>query len=600
MLNFINDIGGGLDYDVIVPRLKAKFRKDGVSIGGSKFSYKDMTSMVFFDKMYTPYIFASDDARKSGLVLDFTQFYCVGMAEVLGLVADSGSPCLAILHHSLADSMSINLKNYLELAQKLCRCDIARNEYGMGVMALMRTPAKGISWPKVSQMVNLLYVLSNLDEKLFCETMFQVMLYSYTYASAFCSEKHSIVQIYEDGVCNAGNSSFISRNKSRIGSVKNELTGKRITDSRGVGICSFLKISFMLFSNYGECMSSDTIDMSENYDEFISSLSESMASCVGNDILGKYLKKGWVTQNDSRALMPTMSINIDIFDFPSKLYLMERDGSVTVDESGTLSDGFLDDMYLYISSFGDDLDISDLNNLLDINMHYTSPHDMCCEVMNMLCIADEETVMSQLHEMAEDMAKDMSAKLPDDYEDIKSELFQLKQKLSGVEKQLEQVTADSEKEIKSLMIQLEQRTNNNRKLLSLLEESKENFARCFSDTECVDDDELSEDDSVTLEEMLAYINDFKFAMVGGQKNLISRLEEAGMKNVIQISGNGDIDGKRQVVDFIVIQTKFVAHKLVCKIREQYLHQADTIFYYNGTNAEMLIKACYNYVKKWME
>ena len=105
---------------------------------------------------------------------------------------------------------------------------------------------------------------------------------------------------------------------------------------------------------------------------------------------------------------------------------------------------------------------------------------------------------------------------------------------------------------------------------------------------------------VSIEEMVNYLNNFKFLMVGGRFELLQKLNDYGWTNVDQFDGRKHLGAAQlQSSDFYVLNTKFLSHKVTCKIASN-ISDFETMMYYNGTNPEKLIKACYNFATNFFK
>lgn len=111
--------------------------------------------------------------------------------------------------------------------------------------------------------------------------------------------------------------------------------------------------------------------------------------------------------------------------------------------------------------------------------------------------------------------------------------------------------------------------------------------------------EVLSSEDIPLEDMIDFLNGFKFTMVGGRDELLSKLKEIGWTNVAQISSESASNTAMQS-DFFCINTRFISHKIVRLVESDYASQRDQMFYYNGTNIQLLVQVCYDFVTAWFE
>ena len=108
------------------------------------------------------------------------------------------------------------------------------------------------------------------------------------------------------------------------------------------------------------------------------------------------------------------------------------------------------------------------------------------------------------------------------------------------------------------------------------------------------------DETVSTSEMLAFVNQFRLIIVGGIDSLRFRMEDAGFTNFYVCASkyqNGSMDA---VGDFYCICTKFISHKDTNYMEAKHSDQISQFFYFNGTNADMLLRTSYQFIKSWFK
>lgn len=165
------------------------------------------------------------------------------------------------------------------------------------------------------------------------------------------------------------------------------------------------------------------------------------------------------------------------------------------------------------------------------------------------------------------------------------------------EKKYSSVIDSYEKKIIELEYQLSAKSDFIAKLSNELEVANSKLESIFTEEDLAVEALSSED--ISLEDMIDFLNGFKFTMVGGRDELLSKLKEIGWTNVSQISSESASNTAMQS-DFFCINTRFISHKIVRLVESDYASQKDQMFYYNGTNIQLLVQVCYDFVTAWFE
>ena len=157
--------------------------------------------------------------------------------------------------------------------------------------------------------------------------------------------------------------------------------------------------------------------------------------------------------------------------------------------------------------------------------------------------------------------------------------------------------ADRDKRIKELEYQLSVKSGIIENMTQELKEEKTKNRNIFLE-ETVENEDFASEISVSQAEMIDYLNNFRILMIGGRNDLLDKLADMGWTNVDQLTKeNTNAVGSK--TDFFCVNTKFVAHRLVCMVESAYPDRRDQMLYYNGTNPDKLIQVCYQFVKNWM-
>ena len=176
-----------------------------------------------------------------------------------------------------------------------------------------------------------------------------------------------------------------------------------------------------------------------------------------------------------------------------------------------------------------------------------------------------------------------------DYKQLKSK----EAEKSDYQKLLE----DRDKRIKELEYQLSVKSGIIENMTQELKEEKTKNRNIFLE-ETVEDEDFASETSISQAEMIDYLNNFRILMIGGRNDLLDKLADMGWTNVDQITKE-NTNAVTAKADFFCVNTKFVAHRLVCMVESAYPDRRDQMLYYNGTNPDKLIQICYQFVKNWM-
>ena len=108
---------------------------------------------------------------------------------------------------------------------------------------------------------------------------------------------------------------------------------------------------------------------------------------------------------------------------------------------------------------------------------------------------------------------------------------------------------------------------------------------------------LEEDQPQTMpsqEEMVSYLNEKQIFFVGGRWDMLDRLAEKGLFNATQMNKESQKFDKPKNPDIICYMTKFTNHPMYYHVKSNF--PQDVAFSYNGTNLDKLIEELYSFGK----
>jgi hypothetical protein len=170
-------------------------------------------------------------------------------------------------------------------------------------------------------------------------------------------------------------------------------------------------------------------------------------------------------------------------------------------------------------------------------------------------------------------------------------------------KRIEEEKQESEKEIEKLKEEINRLNRINESKSSIIERlSQENKQLNAIVTNIYSDDDFDESiEDVPIETMIDTINTFQVSLIGGRAELLIKLQEMGLNNVRQV-GKDDFITHWDAVktsDFFVINSRFCSHTVVNKVTSN-ITDTNQIIYFNGTNPNKLVEACYQSIVRYIE
>lgn len=592
-------------YTRRVPLIRYKVNDSVIRFKGQKVSVEDLFKFTKRGSSYYPTFILKDDLVEDKTI-DMTPFICVGVSELLQVIASDLTPgAFDEELMNIFDNVFFTIDELNKVLDRICiNSDNWKNCGVMPIAYNMTSSYIDYRFPNIKRFASMLFILAIGRPSLACEFILKAMEVAYTYISIFYYDKSSIGTLIE------GNNEFKTQSTNssfsefmtdkllkfkKIGyTIPDTDTKHYISDCRGLSIYSVLILMQSIYNNFSEMPSSakPLFDFSQS---FITEQNQKVfSSCIGDDVIGSYIKTGRVVNKD---------IDFDKFGsfiISTGLYVIKGTQVYNINGRDVLREAYEHELLLkhannvYYNNFKSK---NYHRNFMSVN-YFESMEQLWGSTYNFISDDLSKTYLDA-NQIKEFMNKlDSVEKLQAQLDSIKTDS---KNKLDRVvnewEKKHSSVIDSYEKKIIELEYQLSAKSDFITKLSNELEVANSKLESVFTEEDLAVEVLSSED--VPLEDMINFLNGFKFTMVGGRDELLSRLKEIGWTNVTQISSESASNTAMQS-DFFCINTRFISHKIVRLVESDYASQRDQMFYYNGTNIQLLVQVCYDFVTAWFE
>lgn len=616
-------------YNDIIPDVKYHLRDTYISVNGKRISYADLTGFIVKDGDYIP-VWALKNFSDNEKVIDFYPLLNIGLAEYINLISKDYDILgalydeLCLTYARLRNSKKFDIFTPIVNAEEYI---FSNNIFEIMAMTSIRSSFVTNRNNMVKIVSNLLNVLRILDLKEYTKVLLDVM-HSCFDLSRFCvlsqgtRLKGSMVDLeFED--CEDVAEMFKSLKFGKISYTTPDKSKKHyISDGRGLGILA-LTIFIYHFYIYGDNSFIEDCEQSPvfmpeiiNFSDYMNLIQKKFKRCLGDDWCGRYYSFKKVkfclgskpTEKLPLAIDDLKSLDYEKFDrlidleeeqesyltdytqtgiYKNYLYVQEY----TCADGSQIQRGLYEDKILFKRAYGVSFNKEDLSCRF-VNCYYTgftdldhavslafksSPQVNSTNEQDIMKIKSEweqesERKLSRQKALYEDKIVENNAKKEKELSDLQNKINQLESLLSSKTNIITQLS----NEIKGL----------NQKLESYYDEEKVIM--------------LSQKQNLSIEDMVTFLNDYTITLVGGRMELNSKLKALGCTGIVQVDRSSNCNGTIGVSDFFCINTRFVSHNLCERIKSRYINQEDCFFYYNGTNPESLIHACYDFVTHWLE
>lgn len=592
-------------YTKRVPLMRYKINDSTIRFKGQKVPVEDLFKFTKRGSFYYPTFILKDDLAEDKTI-DMTPFICVGVSELLQVIASDLTP--GAFDEELMNVFSnafFTIDELNKILNKICISSDNWKNYGVMPIAYnMTSPYIDYRFPNIKRFASMLLILAIGRPSLACEFILKAMEVAYTYVSIFYYDKGSLGTLIEGNnefkaqSTNSSFSEFMTEKLlkfRKIGYIVPETNTKHyISDCRGISIYSALILMQSIYNNFSEMPSSakPLFDFSQ---PFITEQNQKVfSSCIGDDVIGSYLKIGRVVNKD---------VDFDKFGsfiISTGLYVIKGTQVYNICGRDVLREAYEHELLLRHAnnvSYNNFKSKNYHRNFMSVN-YFENMEQLWGSTYNFMS-GDLSKTYLDANQIKEFMNKlDSVEKLQAQLDSIKADSkVKLDRVVNEWEKKYSSVIDSYEKKIIELEYQLSTKSDFIAKLSNELEVANSKLESVFTEEDLAVEALSSED--ISLEDMIDFLNGFKFTMVGGRDELLSKLKEIGWTNVSQISSESASNTAMQS-DFFCINTRFISHKIVRLVESDYASQRDQMFYYNGTNIQLLVQVCYDFVTAWFE
>ena len=572
------------------PKLQYKLRADYMSVNGKRLYYNDIFKVVCkkTGKTYN-YMpsFMVEDIADDDIVLDGFPFYLIGLVDLIDYydnidIADLGTDLFTYLTNMIVrndlngqsfDSVIKNVQNLVENGdRKFFAC-----------LQSIRGTNIDCSLPRTREFVDIMLYQYYFDKRSFFETFFTLMDYLQIFieftvsGESFCDHPSMGEEL-----------KFLKYVYSRY-SYKSKDKQYYISNGRGISH-SFLGLFYYYLFKTFKCGDS-YYDSVINYEEIEERLNKRIRKCIGDDLLATFITNKTC---DFKDLQKTYDLATSVYDDVTGTPRTRIKGEKcnTYLDNNRVDRDILENLILYKKSLTNmSRSLKEIYNNVD------------GKVMNYFNFCEVERLLGGIFLNAYRrgiLIKEQNEVI--DVEKYEAQIDNLRSVITEYKSQLSSQNSNLDM-IESLQNELQEQRglilSKNNIITDLTAEVKrlnEELTSYYSEDEFDDDDTEAD---VSLEEMVQFLNDFRIQILGGRENLYERLVSAGLNDVSQVMSHNMYSSTAVDADFIVINTKFVSHKLVRVAQERFKTKLDCFIYYNGTNSDGLIKACYDYINNWL-
>lgn len=621
-----------------IPTMKIKFR-DELCFSGEKYSYDSLSQVAIIKEgrqyRVEPLPFINDITSKGEIIafIDYAPIYMIGVLELLHLALlkdmdDEEDRNFDIITMKLFKSLT-PYKSYEEIEEAL-KLILANNNDVKTLTNLLytqRTSYQKTGHTILMNFVNGLFFVWLKDKKNFWQIFFEIMELIKPLIPALLGDyieqqkqnlKDEILQdvqnVLEDKLRKTNHfdvhiatdviiekqhpwmvatgwlDKSIDLNFQKIEYIvpSQDDLGKQIkhyiTDCRGLSInlSCYLYLNFL--KRFGTMPTNETPYFNYKSDTHTDYLRKIVSGCFGDDLQAELLR-GVRLDRDLSVIPNNTTTEVE--------QIFYHTGNRRIARSS------YENFILFQEAHNLALDTNENIIILDYDTHvnYTNPHQLISYMGHILTFS--------LGRITQELDTSKYDALLDDKD---KQITELRQNLSTVQRKISDLNqADTieksayntlEEENQMLKEMLASKADTIKKLVQKNNHLVQEIEGYYGDDMEPDCKETRE--SIPLEDMVDYLNNFNFFMLGGREGLLSQLEQVGWTTVKQENNLSKINKSSLNFDFYITNAKFISHKLVRKFESEVGCNRDNMIYFNGTNTEALIASCYDFVKAFIE
>lgn len=611
------------------PHLSYKVR-DNLQINGKRIPFADITTFVLKDGFYIP-AFCCEEIKEDDIKIDMIPFLCVGMSELtaMSITKESYDKELPVDLLDLIKWDYYDLEDYKRVRNELSQDSLTDNKNPMYIPLNMTSRFVDYRYEWICECAQSLYLQSRLSEREFISSLMDCVDGLYNTGLPFflgisMTDKERLgsnqLNLFDGLKPNSPKQAhhealascvLDTEHKNTLYSLfpnlqqypKEGMVFKKmgycvnddkyyISDCRGLSIYAFLIVMYAIYEVFGDTkiLGSHILEHGMDHDEINDCLSYNLLSCfkncLGNDFIGKYFELG--------------RFHISKCSYEGNYYVIGHMRSVAT--GSKMIKGVPKQQYeneiVFRKAFGMQRTANyNRDGHDDTGIHYFSVFelfgflDRSFNVDTVVDAAESQRLISDTERQIKKLVSENERLIS-----IAADYKQLKSK-EAEKSDYQKLLADRDKRIKELEYQLSVKSGIIENMTQELKEEKTKNRNIFLE-ETVENEDFASEISVSQAEMIDYLNNFRILMIGGRNDLLDKLADMGWTNVDQLTKeNTNAVGSK--TDFFCVNTKFVAHRLVCMVESAYPDRRDQMLYYNGTNPDKLIQICYQFVKNWM-
>lgn len=605
-----------LDMTKDIPAINIKYRGKIVQLRGIKVPADDFTRFARCGGSLVSLVCEPD--ASGSVTYDLAPLLSVGAAELIVMMSMANCP---------ASRDYLNWCHNLEFERNwprvLERATSYMKEPDSDVTVLstaLRSSLIDGRFPAVREVYRTLMALKVANPTSYCMALMEAMRMAFILVFAYIDD--DLFKFFKRCVHGDQEAAYIGmmlRKMFKFGAIAytSSFFKQKVSDCRGLGINLFCLFMLQIYGKFATFPKDSIKNMFTRYSA-LGKLQSSFESCIGTDAIGRYIETGSFggATEDPGVVMFAEQAGASLLDSDIK---GDRP-LVPVDSKFALSNLF----WWQVAGKG--------NNKIEIGRGL-------CEAADLWHFAtgtDIERFRGYLPQMdcyyatKNDIVRcfmdfafsKRGLKLQEKLENAnKEELTAEMLRRVGADKLRERVIREAEAGIKAEVETL--RRNNESLTISLerAEKDKAEAERLVSSKQIVIDglvDELKDlratvqnmynhsednmhlDTSVSVEEMLRFVNQFRLVIIGGIDSMQGRMEQVGFTNFFVVSPKYKVSNKDIPGDFYCVCTKFISHSLVYALESRHCDQLDCFFYFNGTNVDVLLRSCYEFMKGYFE
>lgn len=605
-----------LPFHKDIPPLNIKYRGKIIQMRGIKIAADDFTRFVRRGTSMIPIVCEQDAV--GAVSYDLAPLLSIGAAELIVLL--STAECSASRDYL---SWCRNLEFERNWPRVLERANSYIKEPDSDVTILSTAVRSSLidgRFPAVREVYRTLMALKVANPTSYCMALMEAMRMSFTIMLVYMQEELSgyFKRVFrgDDEPVYLG---LLLRKMLKFGAIPYGGLFDRdtISDCRGLGINLFCLFMANIYGKYANFSNEDGRNALTGY-SVTGRLQSSFESCIGTDAVGKYIQTGRFG---------------DVSEDPGVVLFSEQAGASLIGSAvaGQVSLAPIDSQYLWPTLFMSTVagkERSKLNvgkelyesaelwkratgsvqyrtrgYLPPMDCYYATKNDIVRTFMDFAFSKrglklQEKLENANKEELTAEMLRRVGADklrervVRETEAEMKAEVSSLRrsvQVLTGSLERTEKDKAEAERLVASKQTIIDG-------MLDELKELRTTVQNMYNRSE----DALVTDTSVSIEEMLKFVNQFRLVLIGGIDSLQSRMEQYGFTNFFIVSPKYKVTNMDIPGDFYCVCTRFVSHSLVYAMESRHCDQLDSFFYFNGTNVDVLLRSCYEFMKQYFD